>query len=297
MEKLGFEPNGYLTQLNSYENRVFSIDCEPVGSAVQKIVAKFYRPGRWSREAVLDEHQLLAELKKEGIPVVDPLPLSEGSTLSEWQGLRVAVFEKMRGRSPDELLEKDFERIGRRLAQIHNVGARREAEHRLSLYPGDYCEGALEALRARVSPELWSRYESAALELFDHLEEELEQEEFLRIHGDCHRGNLIWNGEEFYFVDFDDCLNGPAVQDVWMLTQGEESSLNLLLSGYRQLRDFDDEELRLVEPLRGLRMIYYSAWIARRWEDPSFPRLFPQFGSHNYWLDELDRLEKILRAC
>jgi Ser/Thr protein kinase RdoA (MazF antagonist) len=147
-----------------------------------------------------------------------------------------------------------------------------------------------------VSPELWPRYEDATLELFEYLEDELESEVFIRLHGDCHKGNLIWSGEEFYFVDFDDCLNGPAVQDLWMLTQGDQESLVPLLKGYTQLRDFDEEELRLVEPLRGLRMIYYSAWVAKRWVDPSFPRLFPHFATHNYWLDEVDRIEAIVRS-
>jgi len=294
MEKLGFSPDGYLTQLNSYENRVFSINCEDDREVT--IIAKFYRPHRWTKEAIIDEHQFLFELKKEGTPVVAPLVLNSGESLSQWQEMWVAVFDKMRGRSPDELLEKDYEKIGRRLAQVHNVGARRIAEHRLSLYPSDYCSGALELLNQFVTPELWRRYVDAAQELFDYLEYELEQEVFLRIHGDCHKGNLIWNGEDFYFVDFDDCLNGPAVQDIWMLTQGENHDLELLLSGYRQLRTFDDAELRLVDPLRGLRMIYYSSWIARRWTDPSFPRLFPQFATHNYWVDELDRLEKIVAS-
>jgi Ser/Thr protein kinase RdoA (MazF antagonist) len=290
LEQLGFEPNGYLTQLNSYENRVFSIDMEDG----QKVVAKFYRPERWSKAAILEEHSFLFELKKEGIPVVAPMILSDGSSLKEWEGMQVAVFEKMRGRSPDELLENDFERIGRRLAQIHNVGARSVARNRLSLYPGDYVENALDVLQPRVSPELWSRYDEVADTLLDYLEDELSQEEFIRLHGDCHKGNLIWNGEEFYFVDFDDCLNGPVVQDLWMLTQGNREELDLLLKGYTQLRSFDENELHLVEPLRGLRMIYYSTWIAKRWEDPSFPKLFPHFATHNYWLDELDRLEKIV---
>jgi Ser/Thr protein kinase RdoA (MazF antagonist) len=289
MENLGFEPNGYLTQLNSYENRVFSIDCEND----KKVVAKFYRPGRWSKDAIMDEHNFLFELVKEGIPAVAPLKLFEGESLSEWDGMWVTVFDKMRGRSPDELLEKDFERIGRRLAQFHNVGARSVAKNRLSLFPSDYCHQAFEVLEKHVSPEYWRRYREVAENIFVYLEDELEHEVFLRIHGDCHKGNLIWNGEEFYFVDLDDCLNGPAVQDIWMLTQGEEKEIELLLNGYKQLRSFDDEELRLVEPLRALRMIYYSAWIAKRWEDPSFPKLFPHYATNNYWVDELDRLERI----
>ena len=294
MENLGFSPNGYLTQLNSYENRVFSIDCEGPGAEPRSsVIAKFYRPGRWSKESILDEHHFLLELVKEGIPAVAPLKFNEGESLALWEDMWVAVFEKMRGRSPDELLEKDYERVGRRLAQIHNVGSRSVATHRLSLFPSDYCHNALDALEKFVSPEHWRDYRETAEDIFEFLEDALENEAFIRVHGDCHRGNLIWNGEEFYFVDFDDCLNGPAVQDVWMLSQGQEEEIELILSGYTQLREFEREELKLIEPLRGLRMIYYSAWISKRWSDPSFPRLFPHFASHNYWVDELDRLHKI----
>ena len=294
LELEGFEPTGYLIQLNSYENRVFSIELEKR----EPLIAKFYRPGRWSKNTILDEHRFIQELVIEGIPAAPPIPLSSGSTITECAGMFVALFEKIKGRSPDEFLKGDLERIGRRLAQVHNVGARKSAPHRPSLTVNEFGYSSLEVLKKWVWPELWERYRKAALSIFDELDGGLKHFEYLRIHGDCHRGNLVNNGEEFFFVDFDDCVNGPTVQDIWMLAQGNEEETEdqteELLYGYEQLRTFDWDSLELVEPLRALRLIHYSAWIARRWKDPSFPKLFPQFNTYNYWLEELDMIERVV---
>ncbi|MGE3974241.1 MAG: serine/threonine protein kinase [Bdellovibrionales bacterium] len=295
VEAEGFQPNGYLTQLNSYENRVFSVELEDN----KKVIAKFYRPGRWLREAILDEHKFIVDLKMEGIPAAAALSLSNGTSVSKHSGMLMSLFERIQGRSPDEFLPGDLEKIGRRLAQLHNVGARVKAKHRWNLHPRFLGWPSLQILESFIVPELINRYMTAAEDILEFLEDELYEEDFIRIHGDCHKGNLINDSKEFFFVDFDDLMNGLPVQDIWMLTQGdeEETKINVdeLLKGYCELRDFDDSTLALIEPLRALRMIYYSAWIAKRWTDPSFPKLFPNFSSHNYWLEEVDNLEKVAR--
>ncbi len=303
LESVGFIPNGYVTPLNSYENRVMSVGLEEpayyegqLGASVG-VVTKFYRPGRWSRDAIQDEHDFLFELLKEGIPVVAPLIYENGETISEREGIFFSVFPRVAGRSPQEFIGEDLKQVGRRLAQIHNIGSRSFARDRPSLTPEDFGWPALDLLEKWVTPELWRRYEKAATEIVHYLEDEMDPDDFIRIHGDCHRGNLLHDGKEFYFVDFDDFVNGPPVQDFWMLFSGEreeaEHDRDMILSGYEDLRDIDERSLNWMEPLRGLRIVHYASWIAKRWEDPSFPKLFPNFNSYNYWLEEADRLERI----
>jgi Ser/Thr protein kinase RdoA (MazF antagonist) len=298
VEAAGFIPTGEYQQLNSYENRVFDIHLEPEG----RVIAKYYRPGRWRREAILEEHFFLEELKTLGIPAVAPLAQNNRDTLSSYEGMWLAVFPRAVGRMPQELALEDLVRVGRLLAQIHNVGEQNEARHRPILDVESYGAPALRFLKDWVAPEVWERYENAALNILDFLDEHLDEDEFHRIHGDCHRGNLLQqdskDGERgFFVVDFDDFVTGPAAQDFWMLLSGEEDlrdeELSALMSGYEELRHFPREQRRLFEPLRGLRILHYAAWIARRWEDPSFPQLFPQFGEYSYWAEETEALEKI----
>ncbi|HEX4925350.1 MAG TPA: serine/threonine protein kinase [Bdellovibrionales bacterium] len=303
LEDAGFRSNGYVTALNSYENRVMSVGLEETGeydeqlAGSKAVVAKFYRPGRWSFEAIKDEHDFLWELKAEGIPAVAPLKFQDGETIRERDGIFYSVFPKVLGRSPQEFVGDELKQVGRRLAQIHNIGARREAEHRLSLTAHDFGWPALDVLESWVTPELWPRYEQASETIVDFITDRLDPADFIRIHGDCHKGNLLHNGREFFFVDFDDFMNGPPVQDFWMLFSGDpedaEREREQILSGYEELRDLDERTLGCMEALRGLRIMHYAAWIARRWEDPSFPRLFPHFNSYLYWLEETDRLERI----
>lgn len=306
MESVGLRPNGYVTPLNSYENRVLSVGLEEPGFFKDQlgtstgVVTKFYRPGRWDRKAIQDEHDFLSELKTEGIPVVAALKFENGQTISEREGILFAVFPKVAGRLPQEFLGEDLKQVGRRLAQIHNIGSRKVATGRLSLTSQDFGEPALDILESWVSPELWDRYETVANDIFDFLDDELDPADYIRIHGDCHRGNLLNNGKEFFFVDFDDFINGPPVQDFWMLFSGEREEADhdrdMILSGYEELRDIDPRQLDCIEALRGLRIIHYASWIAKRWEDPSFPKLFPNFNTYNYWLDETERLERIARG-
>lgn len=315
LEEAGFSPTGEFTQLNSYENRVYDLQLEKAFQAnhqnihqnISRIVAKFYRPGRWSVDALKEEHEFLFDLQKEGVPVVAPLQFQEGKSLLSFAGMNVAFFPKFSGRMPEEFLGDDLYQVGRRLAQIHNVGARKDFKHRAVI--GEFpfsMEDNLDLLMKWVAPEVRDRYEDAVLEVIDVLRESLDFDSFIRIHGDCHRGNLLqaMTGtlsptgsprREFFFVDFDDSAMGPEVQDFWMLFSGIESQdeQDLILSGYEELREFPHSQMALIPWLRGLRIFTYAAWIARRWDDPSFPKLFPEFNSYTYWAEETEALEAI----
>lgn len=298
-EKCGFNPTGEFTQLNSYENRVFDIKLEaPLENGMRNIIAKFYRPFRWSKETIQDEHDFLFDLVEDGVSVVAPFKNSQGQSLLDCDGIYTAFFPKVLGRMPQEFLKDDLKQIGRLIARLHNTGSKRKAPHRQQLnteYFGGW--GTLALLEEWVAPEVWQRYEKAAILILEHLEDHLDPKSFIRIHGDCHKGNLLNDGKAFFFVDFDDCVNGPPVQDFWMLLSGDEDTAqqekDLLLSGYEELRDFDDSTWDLIPALRGLRIMAYAGWIATRWKDPSFPRLFPEFNTYRYWAEEVEALEKI----
>lgn len=301
VERAGYRTTGEYTQLNSYENRVFDVRLELSRSApepVDRVIAKFYRPNRWTREAIQDEHDFLADLQREGIPAVAPLPLKNGSTLLNVEGYELAVFPRVVGRMPEEFLPGQLRQVGRTLARIHNIGAKRRAEHRWDLDAETYGWSVLPRLEQYVYPELWRRYEEACATILEYLDDNLDPSAYIRIHGDCHKGNLLHTGKEFFFVDFDDFCNGPTVQDFWMLLSGSldeehaEEEQDEICIGYEELREIPDD-WHLFEPLRALRIISYGAWIASRWNDPFFHRIFPTFTTYNYWLDELNRLEKI----
>lgn len=305
VEAAGFLPTGKYIQLNSYENRVFDLFLEKESSPQipnDRLIAKYYRPKRWTEAAILEEHSFLQELQSSGIPVVAPLKQKNAQTLSHYLDIYLAVFPKALGRIPQELSHEELKGIGRMLARLHNVGAQKKARHRPTLSAKTYGWPALDLLQDWVAPELWSRYEKAAQSIVEYLEEHLDQGSFIRIHGDCHKGNLLrtdraGEAQEFFFVDFDDFCNGPAVQDFWMLFSSDEndnqSEQEAILEGYEELREIDRSELHLMRPLRGLRIIHYAAWIARRWDDPTFPHLFPDFQEYTYWAEEVEALEKI----
>lgn len=289
---------GEYFQLNSYENRVFQVALE----SGEKVVAKFYRPGRWSEEAILEEHEFLEDLRLEGFPVVSPIPLkNSGGTLSVHRGIYFAVFPKALGRLPQEILPKDFPQLGKSLAHLHNVGLKKPSSKRPAWSSRRGWE-ALEILRPLLPPHLLKPYEEAATAILRRLEALEPQAKFQRIHGDCHRGNLLQTDEpgkprQFFFMDFDDFGMGSVAQDFWMLCTGDQDeaseALDSLLEGYTSLRAFNEDELEMMEPLRGLRILHYAAWIFRRWDDPSFPQIFPQFGSEAYWGEELQQLDAI----
>ncbi|MGE0528485.1 MAG: serine/threonine protein kinase [Bdellovibrionales bacterium] len=301
VESCGWPTTGEYLQLNSYENRVYSLRVEyPPGD---QIIAKFYRPGRWNEAAIREEHEFLEELGAGGVSVVAPFRQNNGDTLSRHHGLWCAIFPKAKGRMPQEFTLEELTQLGRLLARLHNVGGLRSARHRPTIDVAHMGTPALATILPLISPGLRDRYASAAQGILEYLDSELDPSRFQRIHGDCHRGNVLQTDEpgkprEFFLVDFDDFGMGPIAQDFWMLFRHDEEDfseeIEAFLAGYTELRDLPRSELRLMEPLRGLRILHYAAWIARRWSDPHFPQLFPQYGSEGYWFEELQQLEKVL---
>jgi len=294
VEAAGLEPTGHCTALNALENRVYDLRMEDG----RHVVAKFYRPGRWSREAILDEHRMLAALAAAEIPVCAPLAFADGDTLHETEGIFYAVWPRTGGRSPDELSDPQVEVLGRLLARIHNAGEATDISHRPVLTPESFPLAALSLLEERgFLPDSCARRYRAATEAVVRAYRELAAGIPLHpIHGDCHAGNLLCGDEGWFFLDFDDMVVGPAVQDVWMMLPGRDGvalrQRSLLVDAYRQFRDFDERSFTLVEPLRAFRFVWYAGWIARRWEDPAFPDAFPHFGTAQYWENETRDLEE-----
>ncbi len=263
------------------------------------VVAKFYRPERWSREAILEEHGFLDDLRQAEIPVCAPRVLAGGGTLHTVEGIHYAVWPRTGGRSPDELSDGEVEILGRLLARIHNVGAARDAPHRPRLSSESYALDALGFLeQGGFLPAEWAGpYRQAVERVCACYDAWSQSVPVHRIHGDCHMGNLLRGDEGYFFLDFDDFRIGPPVQDVWMLIPGRDAEgdrqRRLLIAAYRQFRDFDERWLSLVEPLRAFRFVWYAAWIARRWRDAAFPAAFPHFGTAEYWERETRDLQEL----
>jgi Ser/Thr protein kinase RdoA (MazF antagonist) len=290
----GWRATGRVLQLNSLENRVYDVELEDE----RNVVMKFYRPARWSREQILEEHRFLAELVAADVPVVAPNDLGTSATLHEHDGIFFAGFDKGRGRAPEELTDEQLEWIGRLLARLHTVGDERPAAPRLTLSAALLPESDVAFVRDRfVPPHLGARYHASVMKLLDTLTRRLTFSDVTRIHGDCHLGNLLWNSKGPFFLDFDDFCAGPPVQDVWMVVPGRDDEAHrqreVLLDGYETMRSFDRSSLALIEPLRTLRILRYQHWIARRWHDPAFPRAFPDFEDERYWLRELRDLDEL----
>ena len=301
VEASGMRCTGRILQLNSMENRVYEVeielDSEPASPSERFRVVKFYRPGRWSAQQIGEEHQFLLDLKNADIPVVAPLPFPNGDTLRRLGDLEIyyAVFPKMGGRSPDELDEEKLLWLGRLLARIHAIGAKESAPHRLRLDPTTYGIDNLKYLidSGVVPRETQAAYRSVVERICQVSEPWFKTTKTQRIHGDCHLGNILWGRDGPFFVDFDDMVTGPCVQDVWLIAPGrDEQQLQSLLAGYELMRPFDRSSLRLIEPLRALRFIHFSAWIAKRWHDPAFQRVFPNFGTPRYWGEQLSDLNE-----
>jgi Ser/Thr protein kinase RdoA (MazF antagonist) len=288
---LGLQPDGRLLGLNSYENRVYQIWLDE-GAPV---VAKFYRPGRWSAEQITEEHAFAHELAEHEIPVVAPLHVST------YQGFSFAVYPRRGGRSPELEHPKVLEWIGRFLGRIHARGATRSFEFRESLTIQSFGTQPREFLLQNnfVPPDLleaWTAASAQALEAVNRCYERAGTVKTIRLHGDCHAGNILWTDEGPHFVDLDDSRMGPAMQDLWMLLSGDRGSMTRqfsdVLAGYEDFMDFDRREVHLVEALRTLRLIHYSGWLARRWEDPAFPAAFPWFNTQRYWQDRILELRE-----
>jgi len=297
----GRRATGYALALNSLENRVYEVELEDE----TRLVVKFYRPGRWSRAAILEEHAFLRELAEEDLPVVPPMVLG-GETLRESAtedgGLLYAVFPKARGRVPEELSDEQMERLGRLIARLHLVGARRAAPERPRLDAETYGAASVRLLAGGkfLPEELRARFVATGDKLVAECGAALERlgGEPIRLHGDCHLGNLLWGAQGPFFLDFDDFLAGPAVQDLWLLAPGRDAEAlrqrEAAADGYETMRAFDRRALRLVEPLRALRILRYAAWIAQRFDDPAFQRTFPAFTEYAWWQRELDTLDEQL---
>jgi Ser/Thr protein kinase RdoA (MazF antagonist) len=300
LESVGLRGDGRLLALNSYENRVYQVYLEDAPT----VVAKFYRPARWSDSAILEEHEFTRELAEREIPVVAPTVLAD-RTLHEFEGFRFAVFPRRGGRVPELDDPRTLEWIGRFVGRIHAVGAVRPFAHRPALDIASFGEEPRDYLLGQgwIPPELKEAYSSVVNMALDGVRRCYERAgpvAALRLHGDCHAGNVLWTDDGPHFVDFDDCRAGPAVQDLWMLLSGERSDmvrqLGDVLAGYEDFRDLDPRELHLVEPLRTLRLIHYAAWLARRWSDPAFPAAFPWFNTQRYWQDRILELREQIAA-
>jgi len=296
LESIGLRSDGRLLTLNSYENRVFQVGIEDG----VPLVAKFYRAARWSDEAILEEHRYTALLAEREIPVIAPLQLN-GSTLHAHHGYRFALFPKQGGRAPEWDRPETLQWMGRFIARIHAVGALQPYKHRPTLNIDSFgIEPSSFLLTHDFIPlELREVYSGVVAHALDEVQRCFDRAgtvRTLRLHGDCHVGNVLWTEQGPHFVDFDDSRMGPALQDLWMLLSGDRAEQTRqftdLLIGYEDFYDFDPREMYLLEALRTLRLIHYSAWIARRWDDAAFKAAFPWFDTQRYWQDRILELRE-----
>lgn len=294
----GLVSDGRLLALNSYENRVWQVGLEDESP----VVAKFYRPQRWTDEAIIEEHQFSQELVDAGLSVVAPLE-RDGTTLFHHAGFRFALFPRRGGHAPELAHEPTLRVLGRTLGRMHAVGSAGSFAHRpvldrqargqesvSFLLDNGWLPGHLETSFATLAEH--------CIQAIDATWERAGKVPTLRLHGDCHPGNILWRDDQAHFVDLDDCLTGPAIQDLWMLISGSraerEMQLDWLLESYGAFQHFNARELHLIEPLRTLRMIHYQAWLARRWHDPAFPRAFPFFEDSRHWEEVIQQLREQL---
>lgn len=313
LDSVGLRGDGRLQALSSYENRVYQIHLEDPYEGHAAVVAKFYRPARWSEAQILEEHAFAADLMAAEVPAIGPLVLG-GATLHHHGGFAFSVSPRRGGRAPELDDLEVLEWIGRFLARLHTVGAQRPFVQRGTLDLRTYATEPRDWLLAHqmIPLDVQSRWQAqceiAINSIANYIENTRGRSQFgtqIRLHGDCHPGNILWTpegepGAGPHFVDLDDARMGPAVQDLWMLLSGDRArrtrQLGALVDGYEQFREFDRAELALIEPLRTLRLIHYSAWLARRWQDPAFPAAFPWFGTSDYWLGQVQMLEEQVEA-
>lgn len=285
--------------LNSYENRVYQVGIEDG----EPLIAKFYRPGRWSDAQIQEEHDFVAELANAELPVIAPLPDANGHTLRHHGGFSFALFPRQGGHAPELEDPDSLLRIGRLMGRLHAIGAARRFMARPALTIERMGDESVALIAEQFIPaDLREAYTSLTEHLLQGIREAFAAvpEQHLRLHGDCHVGNVLARGEFLHLVDFDDSVNGPAIQDLWMLLSGprdqRQAQLSELVDGYNEFHDFRPQELRLIEPLRALRQLHYAAWLARRWQDPAFPRHFPWFNTGRYWAEHILELREQLAA-
>jgi len=301
VESKGFLSDARVLALNSYENRVYQVGIEDE----QPIIAKFYRPLRWTDEQILEEHVFSKELHELDIPAIPPIYLSEQAkteSLFDYKGYRFALYLRRGGRAP-ELTDMDqLYWLGKLMGRIHAFGRTTQFQHRpilsiesFILRPFAYI------LEHNFMPSLFiESYQAIVKDILHHVEANYEKfpPKLIRLHGDCHPGNILWTDNGPHFVDFDDSRNGPAIQDLWMLLSGErhdqEKQLREVLEGYEEFCDFDRTELNLIESLRSMRIIHYAGWLAKRWDDPAFPRAFPWFNTEQFWGEHILQLKEQL---
>jgi Ser/Thr protein kinase RdoA (MazF antagonist) len=310
LSSVGFFGDGRLLALNSYENRVYQVWLDDVPPAslppeTTSVVSKFYRPLRWSDAQIAEEHAFVSELAELEIPVVAPLLLAGSSTLASFRGFRFAVYPRRGGRAPELEDPSTLKWLGRFIGRIHRVGAVVPFTTRPALDVASFGEEPRDWLLAHdfIPADIaaaWKAVVDLSLDGVRRCFERAGEVQSIRLHGDCHAGNVLWTESGPHFVDFDDARMGPAVQDLWMLLSGDradmQQQLHALVSGYEDFQDFDDRELGLIEALRTLRLIHYSAWLARRWDDPAFPAAFPWFNTQRYWQDRILELREQVAA-
>ncbi|ASI89413.1 serine/threonine protein kinase [Vibrio mediterranei] len=283
LESIGVRAESGLLALNSYENRVYQFTDEDR----KRFVVKFYRPQRWSREQIQEEHDFSNELVENEVPIAAPLSIN-GETIHEYQGYLFTLFNSEGGRQFEVDNIEQLEWVGRFMGRIHQVGAQKNFIHRPTIGLEEYVYQPRKLLQSStfIPAHLENAFFSDLDLLISQIEAHWQPSETIRLHGDCHPGNILWRDGPM-FVDLDDARNGPAIQDLWMLLNGDRQDkmmqLDVLLEGYQEFSDLANDQLKLIEPLRGLRMVHYMAWLAKRWHDPAFPQAFPWFNDAKYW--------------
>ncbi|KAF0218346.1 MAG: serine/threonine protein [Geobacteraceae bacterium] len=300
VESQGFRCDCRTFALNSYENRVYQVGIEDG----QPLIAKFYRPGRWSDAQIIEEHRFCLELAEHELPVVAPIMNVAGESLFRHGGFRFALYPRQGGHAPEFDNLDNLLILGRMLGRIHRVGSVRSFVHRPALDSQSFGHACVALIRERFIPaEYRDSYTAVTGQLLEEIDACLAEAgpiRYIRTHGDCHTGNILWRDDAPHFVDFDDARMAPAVQDLWMMLSGERprqiAQLDALIEGYSEFCDFQPRELRLIEALRALRMLHYCAWLASRWEDPMFPSTFPWFNTVRYWGEHILQLREQLAA-
>lgn len=298
LENLGFRPEGSCQQLNSLENRVYDIKLEDNSN----IIVKYYRPGRWNYDQIIEEHKFVSLLLQDEIPVCAPLK-KNSKTLFSLDSLYYAVWDRTGGRQLDEFSDDTLKMMGRLIGRIHQSGKKIEYNQR----PLMNCKYFTEQTLLQISKNnetvssIKDEYIAIVNDFIKLYKNRSEGVPIQTIHGDCHIGNLLFNGDKLFFLDFDDTVTGPIVQDLWMILGGDDTDYlrrcNLVLEGYRTFCDFKESWLSLIEPLRAMRMIYWAGWVTKRAQDPAFKKAFPQIYEQNFWQNELKDLKRQWERC